>query len=204
MEIIDYTRSEDMNNLEIINKCNAEIKKITKRIKDDEFLITTLKQRQIDTIKNLYMPYSDCGYTYFYDYINMSKKDFIEKFDKDKYKIAKDNYSIIVNMIKRKLIGDTECEYNQRNLISKFYFCGYEPYGYGFVFTVNDITFELHIPNNKKLTENNFDYAYEGQYALSYKSSEVTLTLITHSYNLDDIGKAFRGFINHKKENINE
>ena len=81
MEIIDYTRSEDMNNLEIINKCNAEIKKITKRIKDDEFLITTLKQRQIDTIKNLYMPYSDCGYTYFYDYINMSKKDFIEKFN---------------------------------------------------------------------------------------------------------------------------
>ena len=101
---------------------------------------------------------------------------------------------MISNIIIYDIIADTECNYNKRKLVTDHYIFGYH-WGYEFIFEVNNIKFILYLPNIKTLNTNNFYDAFEGKYHLSYYQSTHCSRTIISSYDLSDLKKAFKEFI---------
>lgn len=192
--------NNDITYFETINKCKELIKNEEKKITDSNFIITAMKEKLVDTVKSMYLHYTNIEWGNLYDYIHNSRTEFINKYnDKEKdgieeYKKAKEKYKLISNIIIYDIIDDTECNYNKRKLVTDHYIFGYY-WGYEFIFEVNNIKFILYLPNIKVLNIDDFYDAFEGKYHLSYYESEHCSKTIISSYDLSDLKKAFKEFI---------
>lgn len=199
--------NNDITYFETINKCKELIKNEEKKITDSNFIISAIKEKLIDTVKSMYLHYTNIEWNNLYDYIHNSRTEFINKYnDKEKngieeYKIAKEKYKFISNIIIYDIIDDTECNYNKRKLVTDHHIFGYH-WGYEFIFEVNNIKFILYLPNIKTLNIDNFYDAFEGKYHLDYYESEHCSRTIISSYDLSDLKKAFKEFIENNGKNM--
>ena len=192
--------NNDITYFETINKCKELIKNEEKKIADSNFIISAMREKLVDTVKSMYLHYTNMEWKNLYNYIHMNKTEFInqyndaEKNGAEEYKLAKEKYNLISNIIIYDIIDDTECNYNKRKLVTDHYIFGYH-WGYEFIFEVNNIKFILYLPNIKTLNVDNFYDAFEGKYYLSYYESKYCSRTIISSYDLSDLKKAFKEFI---------
>jgi len=192
--------NNDITYFETINKCKELIKNEEKKIIDSNFIISTIREKLVDTVKSMYLHYTNMEWKNLYNYIHMNKTEFINQYNNaekngvEEYKKAKEKYKLISNIIIYDIIDDTECNYNKRKLVTDHYIFGYH-WGYEFIFEVNNIKFILYLPNIKVLNIDNFYDAFEGKYHLGYYESEHCSRTIISSYNLEDLSKAFKEFI---------
>lgn len=183
-----------------INKCKEIIKNEEKKIADSKFIIDAIREKLVNTVKSMYLHYTNMEWNNLYNYIHMNKAEFINQYNNagengvEKYKTAKEKYKLISNIIIYDIIDDTECNYNKRKLVTDHYIFGYH-WGYEFIFEVNNIKFMFYIPNIKALDTGNFYDAFEGKYHLSYYESKHYSRTIISSYDLLDLKKAFKEFI---------
>ena len=192
--------NNDITYFETINKCKELIKNEEKKITDSNFIITAIREKLVDAVKSMFLHYTNIEWNNLYDYIHMNKTEFINKYNNsekdgaEEYKKAKEKYKLISNIIIYDIIDDTECNYNKRKLVTDHYIFGYY-WGYEFIFEVNNIKFILYLPNIKVLNIDNFYDAFEGKYYLSYYESTHCSRTIISSYDLSDLKKAFKEFI---------
>lgn len=192
--------NNDITYFKTINKCKELIKNEEKKITDSNFIISTMKEKLVNTVKSMFLHYTNMEWSNLYNYIHMNKIEFINQYNNsgkngaEEYKKAKEKYNLISNIIIYDIIDDTECNYNKRKLVTDHYIFSYN-WGYEFIFEVNNIKFVLYLPNIKMLNIDNFYNAYEGKYNLSYYESEYCTRTIISSYDLSDLKKAFKEFI---------
>ena len=72
---------------------------------------------------------------------------------------------------------------------------GYDNHAYGFYFTYKDVNFELKIPSVKKANVTNISDMNYGSYCLNYEKHPHIWSMITCSYDLDDIANAIHDFV---------
>lgn len=192
--------NNDLTYFDEINKCKEIIKNEEKKIADSKFVIDAITEKLVDTVKSMYLIYTNLKWDNLYKYIHKTKTEFINEYigtetnGVELYKKAKDSYNNIVNIIIDEIIKDTKCTYNKRKLVIEYYIYGYN-WGYNFIFEVNNIKFIFCIPNTKALDTGNFYDAWEGKYCLDYYKSEHCSCRIISSYSLEDLSKAFKEFI---------
>lgn len=182
---MNWLNESDYETISIIEKCKEKIKEKEKEIDSIKFDIDTYNMRLILNIHNIVPIVSE---KLLHNVWSNFKKE-------EKEENYKSNYDYISHIIKQYVIGDTDCNYKKKNLIDNIICCGYESYAYSVYFTVNKIEFFLEIPNIKSINIENMVYAHEGKYALFYKSSNSCSTCISQSYDLNDLQKAFKEFI---------
>ena len=181
--------------LKIIKTCQDKIQVEEKKIEECNFNIDTYKLRMINNIRGLYVDISEKTLeTVWHGFYNKPT-------DKEELKTYKSKYDYIVFIIKEHIIGDTKCSYKKKNFIEDIVVCGFDRYAYNITFIVNDIKFLLEVPVVKNVSLDNYMYGCYGQYWLGYYSSEYYRECIKTSYELDDIKKAFKEFI--EKDNNN-
>ena len=197
--------NNDITYFETINKCKELIKNEEKKITDSNFIIFTMKEKLVNTVKSMYLHYTNMEWNHLHNYIHMNKTEFINQYNNngkdgvEEYKLAKEKYKLISNIIIYDIIDDTECNYNKRKLVTDHYIFGYH-WGYEFIFEVNNIKFTLYLPNIKTLNTDNFYNAFEGKYHLSYYESTYCSRTIISSYDLSDLKKAFKEFIENNEK----
>ena len=107
--------NNDITCFETINKCKELIKNEEKKITDSNFIISTIKEKLVNTIKSMYLHYTNIEWNNLSDYIHNSRTEFINKYneynDKEKngieeYKKAKEKYKLISNIIIYDIIDD--------------------------------------------------------------------------------------------------
>lgn len=183
--------------IDLIEKCQNKIKEEEKKIADCTFNIDTYKLRMIDNICGLYINISaETLRTLWHGFNNKEKIT-----DEEEAKKYKDAYNFVDYIIKQNIISDTKCSYKKKNLIEEVISCGYESYAYSIKFIVNKIKFVIEIPVVKHINTENYIYARYGKYCLAYYSSTHCQECIKESYELDDIKKAFKEFIERKNNN---
>lgn len=181
--------------LKIIKTCQDKIQVEEKKIEECNFNIDTYKLRMLNNIRGLYIDISEETLeTVWHGFHNKPT-------DKEESKIYKTRYNYIDYIIKNHIIGDTECSCKKKNFIDDIVVCGFDRYAYNITFIANDIKFVLEVPVVKNISLDNYIHCHYGQYCLRYYSSECCQTYIEASYELDDIKKAFKEFI--EKDNNN-
>ena len=173
---------EQINKLE---KCADIIQKERKRISDIEFNINVYISHYISIVKNMRPIISEKVIYLLWNNINKEEKD--EKF--------KRYYNYVNDVIKEHIIGDTKCSFKKTKLINDIICCGYGSYAYDIHFVVNGIEFVFTIPTFEHINESNINYVNDGKYSLNYKESEHIYSHIKASFDLEDLHKAFKSFI---------
>lgn len=180
--------------LRVIKTCQDRIQVEEKKIEECNFNIDTYKLRMLSNIRGLYVEISaETLETVWHGFHNKPT-------DKEELKTYKSRYDYIDFIIKEHIIGDTKCSYKKKNFIDEIVVCGFDRYAYNITFTVNNIKFLLEVPVVKNISLGNYIYCHYGQYCLRYYSSECCQEYITASYELEDIKKAFKEFIDSKTE----
>lgn len=183
------------NAIDLIEKCQNKIREEEKKIEECNFNIDTYKLRMINNIHGLYIDISEKT-------LETVWRGFHNKpTDKEELKTYKSKYDYIVFIIKEHIIGDTKCSYKKKNFIEDVVVCGLDRYAYNITFIANDIKFILEVPVVKNVSLDNYMYCRYGQYWLGYYSSEYCRDYIKASYELDDIKKAFKEFIERNNNN---
>lgn len=181
--------------LKIIKTCQDKIQTEEKKIEECNFNIDTYKLRMINNIRGLYIDISEKTLeTVWHGFHNKPT-------DKEELKTYKSRYDYIVFIIKEHIIGDTKCSYKKKNFIEDIVVCGFDRYAYNITFIVNDIKFILEVPVVKNVSLDNYMHCNYGQYWLGYYSSKYCRDYIKTSYELDDIKKAFKEFIERNNNN---
>lgn len=196
-----YNSLEKNDNITTIEKCNKRIQEEKAMIEEHNFNIDVFNHRKLSLIRNLTVPFSDgvLNIKYVNDFINLKRKEFIEKFDVEKYKIAKKEYDLLKIVIEDDVLGhDNDIKYGYK--ITEVLKGGYECYYTSIYFTINDIIFAFSIPHPRSIFLDNCSYAYDGMYCLWYKESSCCLRCIESSYYINDIQKAFKEFIEREKD----
>ena len=133
------------------------------------------------------------------------RKEFIEKYDAEKYQIAKKGHDLLKMVIEDNVLGHG-IKYDYK--ITEMIMGGYEHYYTSIYFTVynvqsktrNNTTFVFNLPHPKNIHLDNCVYANDGKYCLWYKKG-CSLNLIKDSYYVNDIKKAFEEFIEGEDNN---
>lgn len=181
--------------LRIIETCQNKIKEEEKKIEECNFNIDTYKLRMLNNIRGLYVDISEKT-------LETVWRGFHNKpTDKEELKTYKSAYDYIDFIIKKHIIDDTKCSYKEKNFIEDIVVCGFDGYAYNITFIVNNIKFLLEVPVVKNVSLDNYIYCHYGQYCLRYYSSKCCQEYIISSYELDDIKKAFKEFIERKNNN---
>ena len=181
--------------LRIIKTCQDKIQVEEKKIEECNFNIDTYKLRMINNIRGLYIDISERTLeTVWHGFHNKPT-------DKEELKTYKSAYDYIDFTIKKHIIGDIECSCKKKNFIEDIVVCGFDRYAYNITFIANDTKFLLEVPVVKNISLDNYIYCHYGQYCLRYYSSKCCQEYIEASYELDDIKKAFKEFIERKNNN---
>ena len=184
-----------VDNISIINKMQEKIKEEKDKINDCNLNIHLYTNYLVEKIRglNIEIPLNVLR-TVWQEFHR--EKDEIK--DKDKYKVC---YDIIKDTIIRDIIGDTKCTYKKIKLINDITACGFESYAYNISFIANNIEFMFIIPCVQNIFDKNMMYANYGKYVLAYKETPCCSAYITTSYNLEDLAKAFKNFIEERDKN---
>lgn len=182
----------NIENIEMIQRCQDKIKEEEKYISEHKFNIETFKLRMINQIHDLYTITSEKTLSKAWIFFGNKNNNNDEK-NKDELKEA---YNFIKDLIIDYIIGDTKCNYKKTKMIKNIICEGYEGYAYDIHFVVNNITFILEIPVVKNINIHNYKY-YDGRYYLRYyeKEGACSQKYIMASYYIEDLGKAFKKFI---------
>ena len=170
-----------------INKCKEKIAEERKKIADSEFNIELYTNHLVSKIMTIIPILSENTLRVVWQGINK-----INDIESEKYKTY---YKYINDVIKENIIGDTVCNYKKTKLITEVIACGYSSYAYSIHFIVNGTEFVFTVPVPTHINSENYGYANEGMYCLSYKENQYCYTTITCSYNLEDLHKAFKDLV---------
>lgn len=183
--------------LKMIDKMQEKIKIEEEKRNDCNLNINIYTDYLIQQIHNLYIDISPNTLEVLWRGFHKNK-DEVGKEDKNKYKSCFDymNYKIIDS-----IICNTECKYKKTKLIKDIIIEGYEGYAYDVYFFVNDIEFIFTIPVIKNITPKNLPYSHYGKYGLAYKKSSWQTEYICLSYDLEDLAKTFKKFIEERNNN---
>lgn len=183
------------NAIDLIEKCQNKIREEEKKIEECNFNIDTYKLRMINNIHGLYIDISEKTLETVWNGLHNKPTD------KEELKTYKSMYDYIVFIIKEHIIGDTKCSYKKKNFIEDIVVCGFDRYAYNITFIANDIKFVLEVPVVKNVSLDNYMHCCYGQYWLGYYSSKYCRECIKTSYELDDIKKAFKEFVERNNNN---
>ena len=186
--------------LKMINKMQKKIKIEEEKRNDCNLNINIYTDYLIQQIHSLYIDISPKTLEALW-YGFHKNKDEMNKEDKNKYK---DCLNYMNCEIIDSIICNTECKYKKTKLISDIISEGYESYAYDVYFFVNDIEFVFTIPVVKNITPKNLPYSHYGKYGLAYRKSSCCTEYICLSYDLEDLAKAFKIFIEERENNNNE
>lgn len=182
-----------------IEKCSKRIQEEERIIETHNFNIDTLNYRKVSLIRGLIVPFSESVLKIgcVNEFISLKKKDFIEKYDNEKYKAVKKDYELLKMVIEDDVLGnDNKYDYKITGVIKG----GFETYYTAIYFTVNNIDFVFNLPHPNKINLDNCVYAHDGMYCLEHKES-CCLRYIEGSYYINDIKKAFKEFIEKESNN---
>ena len=182
----------NIENIEIIQRCQDKIKEEEKYISEHEFNIETFKLRMINQIHDLYIITCEKTLSEAWKFCCNENNDNNEKNKGER----KQSYDFIKYLIMNYIIDDTKCNYKRAKLIKNIICQGYEGYAYDIYFIVNNITFILEIPIVKNINIHNYKY-YDGRYYLRYYKEEGSCCqdYIMASYYIEDLKEAFKKFI---------
>ena len=187
--------------LKMIDKMQNKIKEEEEKINDCNLNIHIYTNYLIEKIQGLYIDISSKTLEILWRGFHKDKKDeTMSDEEKSKYKASYDfiNYEII-----NAIICDTKCKYKKTKIINNIIIEGYEGYAYDIYFIANNIEFILTVPVVKNITPKNLPYSHYGMYGLAYKKSSCCTEYICRSYDMKDLAKAFKTFIE-ERENNNE
>ena len=168
-----------------INRCKEKIAKEKEKIADSEFNIRLYTNHMVSKMQIMFSIIPEDTLRLVWNNINKDEKE-------EKFNI---HYKYINDVIKDHIIGDTECDYKKTKLITEMYCEGYSSYGYSIHFIADKIEFTFTVPVPKHINSENYIYANDGMYRLGYKETECCDTYLACSYNLKDLHKAFKEFI---------
>lgn len=202
-----YDSLREDEDISIIEKCNKQIKEEETIIENHKFNIDSFNYRKVSLVRGLIIPFSESvqNIRYINDFINLKRKEFIEKYDTEKYQIAKKEHDLLKMVIEDDVLGHG-IKYDYK--ITEMIIGGYEHYYTSIYFTVyniqsktrNNTTFVFNLPHPKNIHLDNCVYANDGKYCLWYKKG-CSLNLIKDSYYVNDIKKAFEEFIEGEDNN---
>ena len=185
--------------LRMIDKMQKKIKTEEEKINDCNLNIHLYTNYMLEKIHELYVDIPSNALHTLWSGFNKNKDEMNEE-DKNKYKIS---YNFVNHEIVNTIIRDTECKYKKTKLINNIIVQGFESYAYDIYFFVNDIEFVFTIPVVRNITSKSLPYSHYGKYGLAYKKSSCCTEYICLSYDLEDLAKAFKIFIE-ERENNNE
>ena len=168
-----------------IHKCKSKINYEELKIADSQFNIDVFTDHLISLLHHLTPVATERCLEIVWNNMNKDEKD-------DKFKGC---YDFLKEIIKYHIIDDVECTYKKSKLIEEVTRRGYEGYGYVITFYVNKIKFNFTIPVVDKINKGNYIYADEGRYDLSYTKTGSFYHSLARSYDLKDLHKAFKSFI---------
>ena len=174
-----------------INKCKQKISIERAKIADSEFNIQLYTDHMVSKIRNIIPVVSERVLRIVWNNINKDKKE-------EQYARC---YKFLNDCIKENIIRDTQCVYKKTKLITEIVVNGYEAYAYSVHFFADKTEFIFTIPVPEHIYSDSYIYANEGMYDLAYRSSPSCLTSIALSYDLNDLYKAFKEFVENKEEN---
>ena len=178
------------NEVSEIKKCKEKIAEERKRIADSEFNIELYTNHLVSKIRTIIPILSENTLRVVWQGINK-----VNDIENEKYKTY---YKYINDVIKENIIGDTVCNYKKTKLITEVIVCGYSSYAYSIHFIVNGTEFVFTVPVPNHIDTKSYVYTNEGMYNLSYRETKCSFMSIACSYNLEDIHKAFKEFIENK------
>ena len=79
--------------------------------------------------------------------------------------------------------------------IDNIIYGGYEKYYCDVHFTINNITYEIEIPNPPNISINNIEHAHFGMYNIGYEKSKGSWVITIQSYNTEDIKEELQRLI---------
>lgn len=194
---MDWMTQDDYRTeaIRTIGKMQEKIKKEEEKINDCNLNIHIYTNYLIEKIQGLYVDISPNTLYALWSGFNKNKDEMNEE-DKNRYKAS---YDFVNHEIVNAIIRDTECKYKKTKLINKVIVEGFESYAYDIYFIVNNIEFVFTVPCVKHITANNLSYARYGKYGLAYKESSCCTSYICTSYDMEDLAKAFKTFIEERK-----
>ena len=175
----------DVKYINDIHKCKSKINYEELKIADSQFNIDVFTDHLISLLHHLTPVATERCLEIVWNNMNKDEKD-------DKFKGC---YDFLKEIIKYHIIDDVECTYKKSKLIEEVTRRGYEGYGYVITFYVNKIKFNFTIPVVDKINKENYVYADEGRYDLSYTKTGSFYHSVARSYDLKDLHKAFKSFI---------
>lgn len=161
------------------------IKKQKKEIEEKQMIVDSLTDSMIHRVKQIVIPYSEKMLHAAYCEQNKSTKEERTMFDF----VKDDLLERIFNKNERKEVEFT-------GIIP----LNYDHCVYNFQFKYKGITFELVIPNVKVADTSNIWHMWYGMYVLRNEEKRCVWGHISESYDLDDIAKAIKEFVEKKGE----
>ena len=155
-------------------------------VKREQHIEKLLLEDYVRTIKS---------YTSRYDVFE--SKAFQEAQNQRNEKLKKDRPQF--EMMKSLIISDFlngDKNFKLTNIMS----CGWESHSWSFEFKGYDKTIYIEIPLKRKLTVENFEYAYSGMFAFVVKTSESSRELIKKSYKIEDIAEAVKEYFKSEED----
>ena len=183
-----WTTTYDIEKINEIQKCKEKIGIEENKIKDIEFNIKVYTEHMLSQIHNLYSYISEKALRSLWEEFNKENKS--ESF--------KAYYKYINEIIIDNIISDTKCKYKKTKVITGIVVEGYSSYAYNIHFVVDEKEFRLNVPIFKNIQEDTLIYTNYGMYSLGYFKGCCN-HIFAESYDLEDLKKAFKEFIENKK-----
>ena len=166
-----------------INTCLSKISKDKEMIEELNFDISVYENKINSLLKDIPMLVPSKALEILYN--NFHK----DNSNNEKYKAA---YNTILLFIKNYIIKDTDCDYDENNLISNIILLGST---YTIYFYINDIEMVLDIPDTSK---GKYNTCNGGMYGISYNKGNNNFETIIFTFDPDRLGEQFKYFIEEK------
>lgn len=156
------------------------IRKQKKEIEEKQMIVDSLTYSMVHKVKQIITPYSDrMLHAAFCEQNKPTKKE------RTMFEFVKND------LLERLFDKDERKEVEFANIIS----LGYDNCVYHFQFKYKGTTFELSVPNVKVADAKNVWHMWYGMYVLRYEEKRSVWDHIKESYELDDIAKAIKEFV---------
>lgn len=178
-------RIDELTTYKKIDNYREIVKEQREEISKREIIMDSLMASMVKEVKSIVQPYSDkmlhsasWGQT------------------KDSSDENRKMFKFVTKDLLERLFDDKEERKNVKFIGISSY--GYDSCAYGFYFKYKGINFEVKIPNIRNANKDNLYEIDFGKYQLFYEKKSGIWDHIKSSYDLDDIGKAIKDFVNWK------
>jgi hypothetical protein len=147
-------------------------------VKREQHIEKLLLEDYVRTIKS---------YTSRYDYLDYETFQKAQNQRNEKLKKDRPQFELMKSLIINDFLNEDK-NWKLVNIMS----CGFESYCWSFEFEGYGETIYIEIPDKRKLTVKNFEYARHGMFAFMVKTGKSSRETIKTSYKIEDIAEAVK------------